>query len=132
MFVGKLNVLAIGLLLAIPAHGQESGKERVDRHGDALPDGAIARLGTVRWRHGFLVYALAYSPDGKRIAVVGAGRAITLWDAATGKEVCRFPNRLSPGTLLFLRTAKSWPRPAGRVSSGTLPPARSCDEWGAS
>ncbi len=27
MFVGKRHVLAIGLLLAILAHGQESGKE---------------------------------------------------------------------------------------------------------
>ncbi len=74
---------------------------RRDRHGDPLPDGAIARLGTVRWRHGFAVNALAYSPDGKMISAVGAGRAITLWEAATGKEIRQFPNYEQPDSLAF-------------------------------
>ncbi len=70
----------------------EAPQVRRDRHGDPLPEGAVARLGTVRWRHGLAINALAYSPDGKMIAIVGAGRAITLWDAATGKEIHPFPN----------------------------------------
>ncbi|HEY7311659.1 MAG TPA: sigma-70 family RNA polymerase sigma factor [Gemmataceae bacterium] len=79
----------------------EAARVRTDRHGDPLPDGAIARLGTVRWRHGDLVHALAYSPDGKRIVTTGAGRALVLWDAATGKEVRVFPNRGQPRGVAF-------------------------------
>jgi RNA polymerase sigma factor (sigma-70 family) len=79
---------------------------RTDRHGDPLPDGALARLGTVRWRHGFGVSALVYSPDGKRIAAVGAGRALTLWDAVTGKEVRHFPNRGQPTGVAFSPDSK--------------------------
>jgi len=80
---------------------------RQDRHGDPLPDGAIARLGTVRWRHGFAVNALAYSPDGKRIAVGGSGRDITLWDTTTGKEIHQFPNEGDqPDSLAFSPNGK--------------------------
>ena len=79
----------------------EAPRLRTDRHGDPLPDGAIARLGTVRWRHGFFVRDLALSPDGKKIAAVGAGRAITLWDAATGKAIHQFPNRDQPNGVAF-------------------------------
>jgi RNA polymerase sigma factor (sigma-70 family) len=70
----------------------EAPRARTDRHGDPLPPGAIARLGTVRWRHGFFIFALTFSPDGKKIAAIGGGRDITLWDAKSGKEIHSFPN----------------------------------------
>jgi RNA polymerase sigma factor (sigma-70 family) len=80
---------------------------RLDRYGDALPAGALARLGTVRWQHGFFVFRLAYSPDGKKIAAVGAGRPITLWDAETGKEVRHVPGRGQPIGVAFSPDSKT-------------------------
>jgi RNA polymerase sigma factor (sigma-70 family) len=58
----------------------------VDRYGDPLPEGAITRFGTVRFRHGEPLESIAYSPDGKMIASGGYGR-LMLWEAQTGKPL---------------------------------------------
>jgi WD40 repeat protein len=68
-----------------------------DRHGDPLPAGAVARLGTVRWRHGYQVGALAYAPNGETIAAAGFGQAVTLWEVSSGKLVHKFPRQSQPG-----------------------------------
>src|SRR5262249_48539671 len=58
-----------------------------DLHGGPLPPGALARLGTVRFR--CPATAVAYSPDGKVLAVGGGDNQIRLLNAATGQEIRR-------------------------------------------
>src|SRR5262249_52747290 len=54
-----------------------------------LPPGAIARIGTVRLRHGDGVWTVAFSPDGKTIASGGLrfNESICLWKASTGRRL---------------------------------------------
>jgi RNA polymerase sigma factor (sigma-70 family) len=57
-----------------------------DQYGDLLPVDALARMGTVRFRHGGEVKAVALSPDGT-LAASGGADGIRLWETATGKEL---------------------------------------------
>src|SRR5262249_36637348 len=67
------------------------GKRSVDRFGDPLPPGALARLGTVRFRHAGAIFSVAYSPDGKTLVTGSGDRDCTLrlWDAESGRELFR-------------------------------------------
>jgi RNA polymerase sigma factor (sigma-70 family) len=67
-----------------PARKGPDRQPGVDAHGDALPAGAIVRLGTVRLRHGGGIDDAALSPDGKTLATLGE-KVVRLWDVASGK-----------------------------------------------
>jgi hypothetical protein len=58
--------------------------------GDALPEGAVARLGEVRYGHVGRVFSIAFSPDGKTLLAGAWDGSIRLWDVATGKEVRQY------------------------------------------
>jgi hypothetical protein len=77
----------LGMLGLPPAEDRALKATRPDLYGDPLPAGAMARLGTVRFRHH--ATAAAYSPNGKTLATGGRDNVIRLFDAATGKALRR-------------------------------------------
>src|SRR5207237_7709246 len=78
-----------------PASEKRSA-QGVDQMGDPLPDGVLARMGTVRFRHGNHVSSLAYSPDGKVLASAGYDNMVRFWDPATGKELRKLGGSYNP------------------------------------
>jgi RNA polymerase sigma factor (sigma-70 family) len=68
-----------------PVAKADEPKAGVDRFGDPLPDGAVRRFGTLRFRHES-VAALAFTPDDKRL-VAGVGREpLAVFDPADGRK----------------------------------------------
>jgi RNA polymerase sigma factor (sigma-70 family) len=109
MFLGKLKlgamlVLMLGVLgggagLAIlresptpaaPAEQPKAASPKQEREqADPLPPGAIARLGTLHFRHGDAITHIAIGADGTSI-LSATSKAVYVWDLATGKERRRF------------------------------------------
>jgi RNA polymerase sigma factor (sigma-70 family) len=107
---GKFKAIALGIILAVsvtggaalvsqkPADAEQAAEPRPDAgqhavrndaYGDPLPEGAVARLGTIRFNHGDGLNSIFFSPDRKTIISEGNG-SLRLWDATTGKEQRRF------------------------------------------
>jgi WD40 repeat protein len=99
---------------------------RIDSHGDPLPDGAVFRLGTARFREKAAIAGVAFVPDGKRLVTVRRDGFVRLWDVATGRAVgeVRGPGgpvvslRISPnGRVVAVRGERSlllWDVASGR------------------
>jgi RNA polymerase sigma factor (sigma-70 family) len=65
---------------------QRLSPARLDQFGDPLPAEAIARIGTVRFRHGGFVHFLRFSPDGETLVSYGNDGA-RIWQVASGKQI---------------------------------------------
>ena len=66
---------------------------RKDLHGDPLPQGALMRLGTVRFHNPEPIHTVAFAPDGQELLVFAhhyPNSALRLWKIADGKELARF------------------------------------------
>jgi len=113
VFVGSLAVLAAGLIACQtlmaephkrppsdqpPEHTVEpavkgDAPETVDRAGDALPQNALARMGTVRYRTatgGGGDRSVHFTTDGQGVITAGGLNPLCLWDTRSGKLVRRF------------------------------------------
>jgi WD40 repeat protein/beta-lactamase regulating signal transducer with metallopeptidase domain len=99
--VGPLHSAADGPRTAA-ASPEAQSPASADSHGDPLPDGALARLGTIRLRHGADITFVAFGPDGKTLITAGEDNTIRLWELASGKEIRR-----------FVRPKPAEPKPSG-------------------
>jgi hypothetical protein len=64
-------------------------KPETDLYGDPLPPGAIARMGTIRYRLTGGAHSVVISPNGKTLASWG-GNTIRLCEVTTGKGLLSF------------------------------------------
>jgi RNA polymerase sigma factor (sigma-70 family) len=62
----------------------------LDLFDDPLPPGALARLGTTRFRLGGWGESVTFTPDGKALVTAGLRGYACLWDTATGRELRQF------------------------------------------
>jgi WD40 repeat protein len=69
---------------------QPKSRRPLDRYGDPLPPGAIARMGTTFFRHSGWTADAVFSPDGKALISSGGDGQVRLWSVATGKERAHF------------------------------------------
>src|ERR1700757_3600221 len=85
-----------------------NAQPRLDLYGDPLPEGAVARFGTTRFRHeprlenSWLVKAI--SPDSKMLATKD-WESLRLWSLEDGKLLREFPIN-SPSSIAFTPDGK--------------------------
>jgi RNA polymerase sigma factor (sigma-70 family) len=73
-----------------PPQGREpAAQAQADLHGDPLPAGAVARLGTVRLRQGGKVGQIAFSPDSRMLVATSEDGSASFWNPVTGQEIRR-------------------------------------------
>ncbi|HYT88598.1 MAG TPA: PQQ-binding-like beta-propeller repeat protein [Gemmataceae bacterium] len=84
--------LLLGLFIdAAPCQPGGPSPVRVDRFGDPLPAGVLARMGSVRLDCEDSIESAAFAPDGKSLSVLTGAREKQLWlfDVATGRTIRR-------------------------------------------
>jgi RNA polymerase sigma factor (sigma-70 family) len=99
-----------------------------DRPGDPLPDGAVARMGTLTLRHGEYVRTLQFTADGRRVFSAGP-RSMRLWDTATGREVGGLDDPEPNGEFLAAALGPDGRTAVTVTTAGWTAGEETCQEW---
>jgi WD40 repeat protein len=89
-FAHPLALLCLAFLFEQVAHSDPPPPKnplRLDRYGDPLPPGVVARLGTERLTLADRGSELTFSPDGRRLATYDHADQLRIWDVSSGKEL---------------------------------------------
>jgi WD40 repeat protein len=93
----RLGVAVVGVAVLGAGQAQEGAKSAAtDRNGDPLPAGALARLGSLRWRHAEPILFVAFVQDGKALLTGGQDQVFRLWNRATGTEIRHIDMQANP------------------------------------
>src|SRR5437763_1514499 len=100
------SLTAVALFLLVEANMAHAANppagRRVDRDGEPLPAGAVARYGVMRLFHE-RAGRLDFSPDGKLLAS-RSDKELRVWDVKTGRLLRRVPavaaSAFTPGGLI--------------------------------
>src|SRR5262249_60329726 len=96
---------------ALAARGAPARPPPPGAAGDPLPPGAVARLGSTRWRHSGTVTFVHFLPDSKTLLSAGRDGTVRLWEVATGKQV------------RCIRIAEDGREPAAKPDYNRIPPS---------
>lgn len=113
----RIGILTSFVALAV-ATAAHSAAPPLGPTADPLPPGALARLGSARLRHGGLVRAVGFSPDGALLASASHDRTVSLWEVPTGSERLRL--RGHDGDVLALAFAPNGTLLASAAADSTV------------
>ena len=103
-----LLLVVLAFSCGSPGRAEPAAVVRTDSYGDPLPPGAIARLGTLRWRVGLTNFtSVSMSRDGAIAALQREDHGVSLWNAATGNEVTWFKPESSMKAVRFAPDGKT-------------------------
>jgi RNA polymerase sigma factor (sigma-70 family) len=87
VWTGDVPTPFVEVTVTGPRRAERASGEGTDTHGDPLPAGALARLGTVRFRTPEGATFLSFLPGDTTLLT--AGGVLSTWELGTGKEVRR-------------------------------------------
>jgi WD40 repeat protein len=109
-----MPVVRLSLALLFLAGTAAPGAQ--DRLGDSLPEGAVQRLGTARFRYPSGIGDLCYTPDGR--GLIAVGKSVEVWDLEKGLLV--EARQIAQGSIVGLQPSADGKRVLIADSNGTF------------
>ncbi len=100
-----IHAQVVGQKKQVEAAAKEDKVVAKDLFGDPLPEGGIARLGTIRFRQ-YGPILVDFAVGGKVITSTGLISGVRFWDAETGKQVVWLQELLGAQTIVFSNDGK--------------------------